>query len=66
MEVGYRVDILVENKVTIEVKPVKKLDKIYMAQILSYLKLSDMKLGLPINFNETFLKKGFKRVVNKL
>ncbi len=66
MEVGYRVDILVEKKVILEIKSVKKLDEIHLAQILSYLKLSNTKLGLLINFNVTFLKNGFKRVVHKL
>ncbi len=64
MECGYRVDILVNNKVIIEVKAVETLNEIHMAQVLTYLKLADCKLGLLINFNVLRLKDGIKRVVN--
>lgn len=64
MEVGYRVDLLVENKLIVEVKAVDSLNDIHMAQILTYLKLSDIKLGLLINFNVTLIKNGIKRVIN--
>ncbi len=63
---GYRVDLLVENKVIVELKAVEVLIPIYYAQFLTYLKLSDRKLGLLINFNEYLIKDGIKRVVNKL
>lgn len=66
MDVAYRVDILVADKVIIETKSVKRLDEIHMAQVLSYLKLANLKLGLLINFNEILLKRGFKRIVNNL
>ncbi len=66
IDVAYRADIMVENKVLIEVKSVKRLDEIHLAQVLSYLKLTDLKLGLLINFNELLLKRGFKRIVNNL
>jgi len=66
LEVGYRVDILVENKVVIEVKAVEALNDVHLAQILTYLKLSDCKLGLLINFNVTLIKNGIRRVVNNL
>lgn len=66
MEVGYRVDIFVDNKVIIEIKSVDALNDIHLAQILTYLKLSDSKLGLLINFNTNLLKNGFRRVVNNL
>ena len=66
LEVGYRVDILVENKVVIEVKSVEALNDVHLAQILTYLKLSDCKLGLLINFNVTLIKNGIRRVVNNL
>ncbi len=66
LEIGYRVDLLVENKVIIEIKAVEALNDIHLAQILTYLKLSDCKLGLLINFNVTLIKNGIRRVVNKL
>ncbi len=66
LEIGYRVDLLVENKVIIEVKAVNDLNDVHLAQILTYLKLSGCKLGLLINFNVPLIKNGFKRVVNNL
>ena len=66
LEIGYRVDLLVEEKVIIEIKAVEALNDIHLAQILTYLKLSDCKLGLLINFNVTLIKNGIKRVVNNL
>lgn len=66
LEIGYRIDIIVENKVIIEVKSVEALNDVHLAQILTYLKLSDCKLGMLINFNVTFLKNGVRRVVNNL
>jgi GxxExxY protein len=55
---------LVENKVIIEIKSVEALANIHTAQLLTYLKLKDLKLGLLINFNEVLLKNGLKRVLN--
>lgn len=66
LDAGYRVDLLVENKVVIEVKSVEMLTDVHLAQVLTYLKLSDCKLGLLINFNVTLVKNGIKRVVNNL
>lgn len=66
LEAGYRVDLLVEQRVIIEIKAVEALTDIHMAQILTYLKLSGCKLGLLINFNVVLLKNGIKRVVNNL
>jgi len=66
LDIGYRVDILVNNKVIIEIKAVEMLNDVHMAQILTYLKLSGCKLGLLINFNVALIKNGIKRVVNKL
>jgi len=66
MEIGFRADIIVENKVIIEIKSVESLSDVHFKQLLTYLKLSDLKLGLLINFNESLLKNGIKRVVNKL
>ena len=63
---GYRIDILVENKVVIELKTVEFLTDVHQAQILTYLKLGDYKLGLLINFNVKLLKNGLKRFVNNL
>ena len=64
LDCGYRIDILVERKVVIEVKSVDALNDIHLAQTLTYLKLGDFKLGLLINFNVTLLKQGIKRVIN--
>ncbi len=61
---GFRADIIVESKVLIELKSVKKLEDIHFKQTLTYLKLSGLKLGLVINFNEVLLKKGLKRIIN--
>ena len=63
---GYRIDLMVENKVVVEIKAVEGLNDVHMAQILTYLKLSKCKLGLLINFNVALLKDGIKRVANKL
>ncbi len=65
LEIGYRVDLLVENKVVVEIKSVDALNDIHLAQILTYLKLSKCKVGLLINFNVSLLKNGIRRVVNK-
>ncbi len=64
IEGAYRLDMLVEKRVIIELKAVDKILPIYPAQLLSYLKLSGLKLGLLINFNVKVLKQGIKRIVN--
>lgn len=66
LEIGYRLDLIVENKVIIEIKAVEALNDVHLAQILTYLKLTDCKLGMLINFNVSLIKNGIKRVVNKL
>jgi GxxExxY protein len=66
LEIGYRVDLLVENKVIIEIKSVEALNDVYLAQILTYLKLSNCKLGMLINFNVALIKNGIRRVANNL
>lgn len=66
LECGYRIDLLVQDKVIIENKSVETLNDIHLAQILTYLKLSDCKLGFLINFNVKLIKNGIKRVVNNL
>lgn len=63
IELGYRLDLLVENKVIVELKAVDKVSAVHQAQLLSYLKLSRKKLGLLINFNVMHLRDGIKRVV---
>lgn len=65
LDCGYRLDLLVENKVIVEIKSVEALNEIHLAQILTYLKLNDSKIGLLINFNVLQLVKGVKRVINK-
>jgi GxxExxY protein len=66
LECGYRIDLLVENKVVIEIKSVEALNDVHMAQTLTYMKLGNFKLGLLINFNVVLLKNGIKRIVNDL
>ena len=66
LEIGYRIDMIVENKVIIEVKSVEALNDVHLAQVLTYLKLSDCKLGMLINFNVAFIKNGIRRVANNL
>jgi GxxExxY protein len=66
LECGYRIDILVENKVVIELKSVESLNDVHLAQTLTYMKLGGYKLGLLINFNVTLLKNGIKRIANNL
>lgn len=63
---GYRIDLLIENKVIIELKSVESLAPIHTAQTLTYLKLTTLKLALLINFNEVKLIDGLKRIVNNL
>lgn len=64
MEVGFRADLIVENSVIIEIKSVETLASVHHKQLLTYLKLTDISVGLIINFNEALLKKGIKRIVN--
>jgi len=66
MDVGYRIDLLIENSLIIEVKSIELLAPVHYAQLLTYLKLSEMKLGLLINFNCKLLKDGIHRVANNL
>ena len=63
-DVGYRVDLLVEDNVIVELKSVERLASIHRAQLLTYLKLADLQVGLVINFNVAHLKSGILRVVN--
>ena len=66
LDCGYRIDILVENTVVIELKSVDEFHPVHEAQILTYLKLSNKKIGLLLNFNVTLLKEGLKRYVMNL
>jgi GxxExxY protein len=66
MEVGFRLDLLVEDKVIVEIKSIENLAPVHFAQLLTYLKLSDRKLGLLINFNCKSLKNGIHRIVNNM
>ncbi len=66
IDCGYRTDLLVERKIIIELKAVDKLAPIHEAQLLTYLKLAGLNLGLMINFNVLHLREGIKRIVNNL
>jgi GxxExxY protein len=63
-DVGYRMDLLVERELVLEIKAVDALNPIHHAQLLSYLRLSDKRLGLLMNFNTVMLRNGIKRIVN--
>jgi GxxExxY protein len=63
LECGYRIDLLVERKFVIEVKSVEALTDVHLAQVLTYLRLSNCRLGLPINFHVTLLREGIRRVI---
>jgi GxxExxY protein len=65
-DVGYKIDLLAEDKVIVEIKSVEAVNPVHIAQVLTYLRLSNRKLGLLINFNVPLLKDGIKRLVNKL
>ena len=66
LDCGYRMDLLIENKLVVELKSVEALTDVHLAQVLTYLKLGNFKLGLLMNFNVSRLKDGIKRVVNNL
>ena len=65
-DVGYRIDLMINNKVIIEVKSIENIAPVHFAQTLTYLRLSDLKLALLINFNNKILKDGIHRIVNNL
>ena len=65
-DIGYRIDLIVDNKVLVEIKSVETLAPVHFSQTLTYLKLSGLKLGLLINFNSKTLKEGIHRIVNNL
>jgi GxxExxY protein len=66
MELGFRADLIVENKVIIELKSVENIVPVHPKQLLTYLKITGLKLGLLINFNEALIKDGITRIVNNL
>lgn len=66
LDCGYRLDVVVANLVILELKAVDKIEPIHEAQLLTYLKLSNLKLGILLNFNVSVLKDGIKRIVNNL
>ena len=66
MQLGFRADLIVNNKVIIELKSVENIAMVHPKQVLTYLKLTNLKLGLLINFNEPLIKNGITRIVNNL
>lgn len=66
MEIGFRADLIIENKLIIEIKSVEVLAPVHPKQLLTYLRLTGIKLGLLINFNEPLIKNGITRIVNNL
>jgi GxxExxY protein len=66
LDIGFRSDLIVEEKVIIEIKSVEKISNVHLKQLLTYIRVTDLKLGLLINFNEALIKNGIKRVANGL
>jgi len=66
LEMGFRADIIVDEKLIIEVKSIERIAPVHYKQLLTYLKLTDIKLGLLVNFNENLIKNGITRIVNNL
>ena len=66
MDLGFRSDIIVENKVIIEIKSIEAIAPVHQKQLLTYLRITGLKLGLLVNFNESLIKNGIQRIVNNL
>jgi len=66
LEVGFRADVIIDNKVIVELKSIEALAPVHYKQVQTYLKLTDIKLGLLVNFNVNLIKDGIHRIVNKL
>jgi len=66
MRQGFRADLIVENKVLIEIKSVEIIAPVHQKQVMTYLKLTELKLGLLVNFNQALIKNGITRIVNNL
>jgi GxxExxY protein len=64
LDCGYRLDLLIENKIVVEIKSIDAINDIHLAQVLTYLKIGNYKLGLLMNFNVVLLKNGIKRIIN--
>ena len=66
MDIGFRADVILDDKVIVEIKSIESLADLHFKQVLTYLKLTNLKLGLLVNFNVVLLKDGIKRIANKL
>lgn len=66
MDIGFKTDLIIENKVIVEIKSVETIAPVHHKQLLTYLKLTGIKLGLLVNFNEALIKNGIQRIVNNL
>ena len=66
MDLGFRADLIVEDKVVVEIKSIEAIAPVHKKQLLTYLRLADKRLGLLINFNVELIKNGISRVVNQL
>ena len=66
MEVGFRADVILDNKVILEIKSIEALADIHFKQVVTYLKLTNLRLGLIVNFNVVLLKDGIKRIANRI
>ncbi|HUC80017.1 MAG TPA: GxxExxY protein [Flavisolibacter sp.] len=66
LDVGFRADVILDNKVILELKSIEALSNVHYKQVLTYLKLSNCKLGLLVNFNVEFMKQGIHRIANNL
>jgi GxxExxY protein len=66
LDEGYRIDLLVEGKLLLELKSIDKVQPIHMAQVLTYLKMTGLKMALILNFNVLLMRSGIKRIVNRL
>ena len=66
MDIGFRADVIIDNKVVVELKSIEALAPVHYKQVLTYLKLTNCKLGLLINFNTALIKDGIHRIANKL
>ena len=66
MEVGFRADVILDNKVILEIKSIEQLQVVHFKQVMTYLKLTNIKLGLLVNFNVVLLKDGIRRIANKI
>ena len=66
LEIGFRADLMVENKLIVEIKSIETVAPVHFKQLLTYLRIADKRLGLLINFGEELIKNGIHRVVNKL